>query len=82
MKKISFDIAFKIIILIISAYLMCLLTVIAYNFNKIGDNSENGRYQLKSGEGFLIIDTKTGTTYYTNHNGSPIKRLLNEKPKP
>lgn len=51
MKKLNFDIIFKVIIMISLVYSLFLLTVIA-------NNSSNGRYQYTGGYGTL--DTKTG----------------------
>lgn len=53
MKKLNFDIVFKVISLISLVYSLFLLTVIA-------KNSGTGRYQT-AGNG--IIDTKTGVMY-------------------
>lgn len=64
MKKISFDTFFKIFILLLSAYLLFILT-------KLVDNLENGRYQFSTSDE-TILDTKTGIIYYYR-DGEKIK---------
>lgn len=60
MKKISFDTLFKIAVLLLAAYFLIILTIIA-------DNLENERYQFKT-DSHEILDTKTGKLYY-NYSG-------------
>ena len=55
MKKINFEIALKITVLVSFVYFLFLLTIIAYN-------SGIGRYQFKA-DSPVIIDTKTGQLY-------------------
>lgn len=47
----------KIIVVIVSTYLLLILSIIAYN-------SGNGRYMFSSEETNDILDTKTGKIYY------------------
>lgn len=54
--KTNSDILFKAVILIFSAYLLYLLTLITIQMKK---NADVGRYQFRN-EGPFIIDTKTG----------------------
>ena len=69
MKKLNFDIVFKIIILISLAYSLILLTVIA-------NNSTNGRFQGNVGS---VIDTKTGTAYYFDNGTRKELKIIDLK---
>jgi len=46
----------KIIVVIVSTYLLFILSIIAYN-------SGNGRYLFTSNSSTIILDTKTGKLY-------------------
>jgi hypothetical protein len=60
MKKVIFDIFFKIGILILASYFLFLL-------KDLIESLGNGRYQFKT-ESYFILDTKTGKIYI-NRNG-------------
>ncbi|MDP1727997.1 MAG: hypothetical protein Q8M15_14525 [Bacteroidota bacterium] len=62
MKRINFEIIFKVIILAGFAYLLFLLTAIV-------EHSGNGRYQQFTTEYPLILDTKTGQVFKPNDKG-------------
>lgn len=56
LSNISFDTAFKIVLLVFIAYFLFLLTKIAM---QLKDNSDVGRYQFHTDNPYLL-DTKTG----------------------
>ena len=60
MKKIKFDVVFKIAILLSVVYFLIFLTII---LTSISENLRNGRYQFKA-DSPLILDTRTGKVYY------------------
>jgi hypothetical protein len=57
-RKLSFDIVFKTILLLFIGYFLFLLTNIA---STMRTNSEVGRYQFDK-DGSFVIDSKTGKT--------------------
>lgn len=58
LRKLSFDIVFKTILILFIGYFLFLLTNIATSMR---NNSEVGRYQFDK-DGSFVIDTKTGKT--------------------
>jgi hypothetical protein len=58
LRKLSFDIVFKTILVLFIGYFLFLLTNIATTMR---NNSEVGRYQFDK-DGTHVIDTKTGKT--------------------
>jgi hypothetical protein len=57
LNKISFDILFKITLLVFIAYFLFILTNITI---QLKDNADIGRYQFHTEERY-ILDTKTGS---------------------
>lgn len=56
LTKITFDKVFKVMVVILIAYFLYLLTMIAI---QLKNKADVGRYQFRN-EGPLILDTKTG----------------------